>query len=157
MEYAIKKIPTFNVVGVELTVTNPEQAYFQIGEFWETFRTQKIKETIPNKMSPYDTIAVYTNYNRSSNGYSLILGARTIHTVNIPDTMVGITIPEQTYAVIRVESVIPQHIQETWKKVWDMPINRRFTYDFEVYKDEELDTAHIEFYISIASDMTHAP
>lgn len=157
MAYKIIKRDPINVIGVKLHVTKPDQAPYQIGQFWETFRKEKIKNRIQNKLHPQETIAVYTNYGPQGEGYSLILGAQVQYMVNnIPEGMVGIEIPEQTYAVFSKKGALPKIIIETWQEVWKSPIPRAYTYDFEIYKNESLDNAEVEFNIALRADYTQA-
>ena len=157
MDINIKKLDPINIIGLKLHVPEPSQAPYQIGQFWEKFRTEKMIDRIPDKLDPHETIGVYTNYGPEGQGYSLIIGAKVKFIVNnVPDGMVGITIPEQTYAVFSAEGSIPEIIQQTWKQIWQAPIPREYTYDFEVYKDQSLDSANVDFYIAVEPDYTQA-
>ncbi len=157
MDYKIIKRDPINVIGVKLQVAEPNQALYQIGQFWETFRKNNVKHQIPNKLHPQETIAVYTNYGPQGEGYSLILGAQVQYIINnIPQGMVGIEIPEQTYAVFSKKGTLPEIIKKTWQEVWKSPIPRAYTYDFEIYKNESLDSAEVEFNIAVRADYTQA-
>lgn len=157
MDYKLVKRGPINIIGVKLHVEKPSEAEALIGPFWQNFRKNNIKATIPNQLQPEQTFAVYTNYGPEGEGYSLILGTPVQYIVNnIPDGMVGIEIPEQTYAVFSKKGTIPSIIQETWQKVWQSPIPRAYTYDFEIYKNESLDNAEVEFYIAVRGDYTQA-
>lgn len=157
MNFTLKKQDPLNVIGVKLHVPEPDQALPAIGKFWEKFRTEKTKDKIPDKIHPEQTIAVYTNYGPQGEGYSLIIGAQVQYIVNnVPDGMVGITIPEQTYAVFSATGSIPEIIMQSWKQIWQSPISRAYTYDFEIYKDQSLDDATVEFYIAVRADYTQA-
>ncbi|MGE0206878.1 MAG: GyrI-like domain-containing protein [Candidatus Babeliales bacterium] len=157
MYFTIQKKDPFNVIGIELQVNNPDEALYKIDNFWRKFRDQKIKDQISNKINPDETIAVYTNYNVEGQGYSLILGARVKDLINdIPEGMVGIEIPEQTYAIFSKKGSIPEIIQDGWKQVWEEPLARAYTYDFELYKDESLDNGSVEFYVAVVPDYSQA-
>ena len=157
MDYKITKRDPINVIGVKLHVMNPDEAPALIGQFWETFRKNDLKKEIPNKLKPENTYAVYTNYGPQGEGYSLILGAQVEYIVNnVPDGMVGIQIPEQTYAVFSKKGALPNVIVESWKEIWQSPIPRAYTYDFEIYKNESLDSAEVEFNIALRADYTQA-
>ena len=157
MDFNVKKRDPMNVIGIKLHVPQPDQAPYQIGQFWEKFRTEKTKDKIPNKLHPEQTVAVYTNYGPQGQGYSLILGAEVQYIVNnVPEDMVGIEIPEQTYAVFSAQGSIPQIITQTWQEIWKSPIPRAYTYDFEIYKDESLDSAEVDFYLALKADYTQA-
>lgn len=157
MKQTIKKVPAFNIIGIELVVQNPYDATYMIGDFWERFRTDNIRKQIPNKRRDNRTFAVYTNYtNALSGGYSLIIGASVEHTVTVPATMVAVTVPEQTYAVYNFVGDIPESIKTAWQTIWKQPLNRAFTFDFEVYQDESLNNANIEIYLALQPDYSQA-
>ena len=157
MDFKIKRRDPINVIGVKLHVPEADQAPYQIGQFWEKFRSEKTKDKIPNKVHPDQTIAVYTNYGPQGEGYSLIIGAEVQYIVNnVPDGMVGIEIPEQVYGIFSAQGAIPQIVKETWEQVWKAPIPREYTYDFEIYKNESLDSADVDFYIAVKPDYMQA-
>lgn len=157
MDFNFQKKDPINVIGVKLHVPEPDKAASLIEPFWENFRIEKLKDKIPNKLHPEQTIAVYTNYGPQGEGYSLILGAEVQYIVNnVPEGMVGIEIPEQTYGVFSVQGSIPEIISTTWQQIWKSPIPRAYTYDFEVYKNESFDKADVEFNIAVRADYTQA-
>ncbi|MEX0940494.1 MAG: GyrI-like domain-containing protein [Candidatus Babeliales bacterium] len=155
MNYVVKKRNPTNVIGISLDVTEPDQASYQIGEFWEKFRKEKIMEKIPNKLEPAYPMAVYSNYN-ANNQYTLILGTEVVHTVNVPYDMVAINIPAQTYGVFSIEGQLPDLILNTWQQIWELPLKRAYTYDFEVYKKISLDTAQADIYIALKPEYEQA-
>ncbi len=120
----------FSLIGIPLK-TNNKEAMSTIPQHWKKFSTHQNK--IPNKKEPEVVYGVYTDYDNDQ--YTLIIGCEVTSLEEIPPGMVGITVPEQTYKTFPAEGPPEKAIPATWQQIWNTPLNRAYTYDFERYGD----------------------
>jgi len=143
-----------HLIGIEMR-TGYKTAAQDIGQFWQTFNENKIKEKVPNKLDT-DVLAVYSNYESDYTGeYDFFAGCRVSSLDVIPEGMVSRTIPPASYAVYDVRGRYPDVFMKAWQHIWDAEksgtISRSYTMDFEVYKDGWRDAENncrIDIYIA---------
>ncbi|NME84147.1 effector binding domain-containing protein [Clostridium sp. SM-530-WT-3G] len=63
--------------------------------------------------------------------------------------MVEKIIPEGKYAKFIIIGHQVKAVQEFWRKLWKMDLNRSYKCDFEEYQNESMENAEIHIYISI--------
>ena len=143
------------VIGVPLRTINKKSAK-DIPPFWESFFNDRTAGRIPNKKS--DTImAVYTDYEKGKEGaYTLIIGLPVLSLTEIPEGMVGITIPEGKFAHIEVKGDVKTAIPEAWQSIWDdekLEEQRAYTFDYEIYDERAADpnNAIVDIYLALKS------
>ena len=132
-------IKPFNIIGIAVQSTNEGgKSAKDLTDLWGRFYAEDIASKIPDKID--ETIyAIYTDYASDYTGsYSAIIGLRVNKPNNIPDGMVGRTFEGGTYKKFIAKGEMPQAVVKQWQYIWknDSIINRRYTADFEVYKED---------------------
>ncbi|MBD3231637.1 AraC family transcriptional regulator [Candidatus Dependentiae bacterium] len=148
------KIATKNeikVMGVELKTTNQNnQAAIQIPQFWQKFYTQNIKDQIPNKIED-EILGLYIDYEGDfTKPYSFVICCKVSCLENIPNGMVGKIIPASKYAVFSTKGKYPESLLKTWQNIWTSNLDRTYTGDFEIYKQNLSATQNPEIDVYIA-------
>jgi len=149
-ESAIKS--TFHVIGIKVETSN-KKAMFDIPQLWNQFFTDNIQNQIPNIKSK-DIFAVYTDYEGDfTHPYAYVLGCSVTSLEEIPDGMVGMSIPTTNYEIYTAKGKMPDAIAETWKTIWkkDNDSKRAYQTDFEIYSQEygDLEVSEVKIYIGI--------
>lgn len=145
-------LKSFIIIGTGLkTHFERESAY--IGKHWEAFYQNNMYNKIPNKID-YGIYAVYCDYeNGFSAGYTMIIGCKVSTLAQIPQGMVGVTIPEQMYNIYDAKGPMPQALIAAWQTIRnDKKISRNFEADFEYYCPEFLQKPTenpVEIYVGI--------
>lgn len=150
--YTTKTKDEIKVVGIELKTSNQNgQATKEIPLFWQKFYAQNIKDQIPNKIDN-EVLGLYIDYEGDFTApYSFVICYKVSNLENIPQGMVGKTIPSSNYAVFTATGKFPENILETWQKIWKSDLNRTYSGDFEVYEQDFSATQNpeVNVYISI--------
>ncbi|MCP5469285.1 MAG: AraC family transcriptional regulator [Chlamydiales bacterium] len=147
------ELQKFYVVGVSKRTTNENgQMGHDILELWKDFLGQDILNKIPNKLD--STIySVYTEYEGDfTQPYTVVLGCKVADLNNIPDGMVGISIPQGEYVRFAAKGNLNKGVVfEAWSKIWDEPLNRAYVADFEVYdeKAQNPEDAEVGIFIGV--------
>ena len=148
-----QKIDAFSVIGIAVQTTNENgQAGIDIPLLWSKFMSEGIVEKIPNKI---DTAlhCMYTDYEKDhTKPYTTILGCKVAHLETIPEGMTGKTIKAGNYIRFAVKGNLQQGaVFKTWQKIWDTPIARTYTADFEVYgeKAQNPESAELDIFIAV--------
>ncbi|MBX7145987.1 MAG: GyrI-like domain-containing protein [Alphaproteobacteria bacterium] len=151
MNYKIVEKESLTIVGISVRTTNQNgQAMKDIGELWNRFIKENIKDKITNKIDD-EVYSVYTDYEGDfTKPYTVIIGCKVPHTNNIPNNMQSKIIPNSTYAVFTAKGKIPEAIIDTWQTIWHEAIKRSYTNDFELYDDRSKNMEHAEVDIYIA-------
>lgn len=142
----------FRVIGISVKTTNENgQAGTDIPKLWEKFMSENILEKIPNKISN-DIFSIYTNYEGDhTKPYETILACEVSTLENIPEGMVSQSFAGSNYAKTTCKGDLMQGIvYNKWVEIWDMPLNRTYTADFEIYGEKALNPKDAEVDIMIA-------
>ncbi|MGB5434320.1 MAG: GyrI-like domain-containing protein [Maribacter sp.] len=145
----VQEIEPFKIIGIAVQSTNEGgKSAKDMGDLWGRFYSEEIASKIPNKID--ETIyAIYTDYESDYTGsYMAIIGLRVNKLNNIPDGMAGRTFEGGTYKKFIAEGEMPKAIVKQWQYIWeqDKKLNRKYTADFEVYKQ---DSEIVEILIAI--------
>jgi predicted transcriptional regulator YdeE len=133
MEYEVKTLDEFSVVGFPLRTDNSKEGIEKIDEHWKKFRQEKLLDKIPNKANE-EMIGLYTHYEGDgSKPFTLIAGAKVTDLEQVPTDMTARNIPSQKYAVFTAKGKMPQALIDTWQEISKTDIKRTFLADFEVY------------------------
>lgn len=145
MHYETKTRDPFPVIGLAVRTTNENgQSQKDIGLLWERFFKENILAQIPVKESNV-LYCVYTDYESDATGaYTTLLGCKVTSLQTIPEGLTGITIPRTTYQVYTAVGKLPDVVLKTWQHLWQSPINRSYTADFDVYGEKAQDPSHAE-------------
>ncbi|MBA3682782.1 MAG: effector binding domain-containing protein [Bacteroidetes bacterium] len=146
------KIEAFNLIGISVRTTNENgQAAKDIPLLWSKFFSENIPEKIVNKTSS-DIYCIYTDYVKDhTQPYTTILGFKVENLDNIPKGMIGKPISAGNYTPFIAQGKITDGIvYNEWLKIWNAPIDRAFTADFEIYGQRSQDPENAEVEILIA-------
>ena len=146
------QIENFHIIGIAVRTTNQNgQSGKDIGELWGRFFAENILERIPNKLS--STIyGVYTDYEGDyMKPYTAIVGCKVANLDRVPEGMVGKTIPRGKFVQFTAKGNLKEGVVfSEWLKIWGMPLDRKYSADFEVYGEKAQNPEHAEVDIFIA-------
>ncbi|MBS0605003.1 MAG: effector binding domain-containing protein [Verrucomicrobia bacterium] len=162
MDFAVKEMPDFKMVGIELRTTNDNgQSFREIPLFWERFFKEDVMGKIPSKTAPDKIYAVYTDYDPQEDGatmpkgyYSLILGTPVSSFEAVPLGFKKIEVPAGKYAFKDVNGAVETAVYQAWLEVWNplFPFKRKFSSDMEIYRMGENPAFDREASLFIAVD-----
>lgn len=135
------QLPAFSIIGISVRTTNENnQSATDIPALWERFFSENIMERIPGRQST-DLYCVYTDYEKDhTRPYTTVLGCKVADATQAPEGLQAVTIPERSYAQFEATGNLHEGaVIETWQKIWESPVPRAFTADFEHYGEK----AHI--------------
>ncbi|AFM04163.1 hypothetical protein Fleli_1764 [Bernardetia litoralis DSM 6794] len=148
-----QKIEAFDVVGISIRTTNKnQQAAKDIPALWERFISESITEKIPNKISD-DVYCIYTEYESDhTQPYTVILGCKVKSLEDIPKGMVSKKIATTEYQKFTAKGNLREGIiYDKWLEIWNTDLNRKFTSDFEIYKEKSMNPngAEVDIFIAV--------
>ncbi|MFN8256889.1 MAG: GyrI-like domain-containing protein [Bacteroidales bacterium] len=144
----------FKVIGISTRTTNEGgQSQSDLGNLWQKFYSENILHRIPDKVSD-DVISIYTDYKSDFTGeYTAIVGAQVTSLDHIPEGMNGREFDAEKFKKYTSKGPMPEAVVNTWIEIWqkDKQLNRKYSYDFEVYgaKSQNGDNSEVDIYISI--------
>ncbi len=146
-------IGAFQVIGISVRTTNENgQAMQDIPALWNRFITENLADHIPGKISD-DLYCIYTDYEKDhTKPYTTILGCRVNSLENIPAGMTGKTFSAASYKIFTAKGNLAQGaVYNEWLKIWNDPLPRAFTADFEVYgiKAANAEDAEVDIFIAL--------
>jgi len=147
------KLNEFYVVGIAVRTTNENgQSGIDIPKLWETFMKENILDQIPNKVSSA-IYCLYTDYEKDhTKPYTTLLGCSVANLRDIPKNLIGKTVEEADYTkFIAKGNLASGVVYNEWLKIWDAPLSRAFTTDFEVYgeKAQNSEDAEVDIFIAV--------
>ncbi len=121
-----------------------------IGEAWQKFYEGGIYSVIADKKNN-NTIGLYTNYEDKINGaYDVMICCEISRQENLLGKSHMKKIVKGKYAKFVVKGKAKEAVGEFWAKIWEMDLDRKYTFDFEEYISGcEIDEQEIHIYISI--------
>lgn len=152
--YTIIQKDSIHLVGIECRTSNaPEDAPHDIPKLWEKFYREDFISRIPHKLSS-EVMALYCDYEGDyTKPYSLVIGCPVSAIENIPEGMVSKIIPGGPYALFRAIGEHPSSLIKTWGNVWQTPLKRTYTGDYEFYGEKfSNDPQEVEVYIAIENE-----
>jgi predicted transcriptional regulator YdeE len=147
-------VDSFKIIGISVRTTNKEnKATKDIGNLWGMFYSENIIKKIQNRISD-DIFSIYTDYiNNFQDEYITIIGVSVPNLDSIPEGMVGREFPTENFKVFDVNGSLPGAIIDTWREIWrqDNELQRKYSYDFELYKKAGLNTEDqvVKIFISL--------
>jgi len=146
-------IQEFSVIGIAVRTTNENgQAGQDIPTLWNQFMREGILAKIPNKLDQ-SIYCIYTEYEKDhTKPYTTILGCKVAHLESIPEGMVGKTFEEAGYSKHTAKgNMLEGSVYKEWHNIWNAPLNRTFTADFEVYgeKAQNPTDAEVEIFVAV--------
>lgn len=124
-----------------------------IGGLWRKFYSPDCYPKIPNKANQ-KALGIYTDYADEEKGeYTVEVGCEIKEKGVIPDgseqALSFITIPGGKYAKFVVRGNMLTAVQDFWRQLWGMSLNRSFICDFEEYQNADPENAEIHIYIGL--------
>ena len=144
----------FKIIGISTRTTNKNnQSQQDLGKLWGQFFSENIIEKIPNKVSS-SIITIYTDYKSDyTDEYTTIIGIPVSTLDEIPDSLIGREFQSEDFQKIIAKGEIPNAVMNVWLDIWqrDKQLNRKYSYDFEVYgaKSQNGENSEVEIYLSI--------
>lgn len=144
----------FKIIGISSRTTNKNsQALQDLGALWGRFFSEAIAEKVPHKISD-EIIAIYTDYQSDyTEEYTTIIGLKVSSLDEIPEGMVGREFPEENFQLFTAKGEMPNAVGETWMEIWnqDSQLNRKYTYDYEVYsaKSQNGENSEVDIFIAV--------
>ena len=142
MTYEIVELKEKTIVGFAARTSNEDpQMGAIIGDLWKQLYTPENTEKIQNRVNAY-AIGLYSDYDKE--GYQVTAGFEVSDAENGNGFAVK-TIPAGRYAKFSVHGDMIEAVANSWKEIWETPLDRTFTGDFEEYLSQE----DIDIYIAI--------
>ncbi|HNX63614.1 MAG TPA: GyrI-like domain-containing protein [Oscillospiraceae bacterium] len=147
MNYEIVNLEEKVIVGLTARTgnTNPDIQKI-VGGLWQDFMGKGISDSLKNKANPY-CVGLYTNYNFEDVTYDVTVGAEVSQNAN-PELSYKI-IPAGKYAKFNIKGDVVRDVSNAWNEIWEMPLERTYTADFEEYLSNENGVADINIYIAL--------
>lgn len=143
----------FKIIGISIRTTNKDnQSKEDLGKLWERFFAENITQKVPNKKS-FEIISIYTDYKSDfTDEYTTIIGLPVSTLDEIPDGLIGREFQPETFQKFTAKGEMPNAVVDTWIDIWqkDKELNRKYSYDFEVYgtKSQNGENSEVEIYIA---------
>ena len=142
MNYEIVELKEKTIVGFAARTSNEDpQMGAIIGGLWKQLYTPEHTEKIQNRVNAY-AIGLYSDYDKE--GYQVTAGFE-VSDAESGNGFVIKTIPAGRYAKFSVHGDMIEAVANSWKEIWETPLDRTFTGDFEEYLSQE----DIDIYIAI--------
>ena len=132
----------FRLIGLQLdgkTYNSNGQSGRDCGFLWQKFQSEDYYSRISGKLND-EIYAVYFDYEGDhTQPYSYFIGCKVDSSADVPEGMSSIYITEGSYIRLIAEGKMPDCVAEKWVEIWESDIERRYTYDFEVYGEKSRD------------------
>ena len=151
MSYEVVYLKEKTVAGIEIRTSNSDPNMGKaIGETWQQFFAGGIYKSISNKKND-NSIGLYTNYEDKVNGdYDVMVCCEISKEEDLSAEIKMKKIVEGKYAKFVVRGHIEKAVAECWAEIWEMNLDRKYSFDFEEYvSGAEMENAEINIYISI--------
>ncbi len=151
MHYETVTLEAKTVVGLSGETSNNDPNIGQvIGGLWQDFYNKGVYASIENKANDC-SIGLYNDYETDENGlYTVTVGCEVTEAQDIPQGATVKTIPAGKYAKFVVEGDMVTAVQAFWENLWNTPLPRTYTGDFEEYQPgNNMEHAIIHIYIAI--------
>lgn len=148
MQYEVTELKEIKAAGFTARTNNssPEMCAV-IGAAWQKLFSEDGYATIPRKATG-KTLGIYTGYENNEHGdYTFMAGCAV--NGDVPAGFEECTIPAGKYAKFIVTGNMMTAVGEFWQKLWQMPLERTYTADFEEYQNADPDNCEIHIYIGI--------
>lgn len=154
MNYEIITLEEKTVAGLKIRTNNlSPDCGEKIGKLWKDFFEGGIYASLAG-MTTHKTIGLYTNYaGDEKDDYDMYVCCQVKEEISQKPDIAVTKIPAGSYAKFIVKGNMVTAVQEFWTKLWELPLNRKFTCDFEEYQPQsslEYDPDHCEIHIYIS-------
>lgn len=144
----------FKIIGLSICTSNKnQQAKQDLGKLWEQFYGENLMNKIPNQLLK-EVIAIYTDYKSDyTEEYTAIIGLPVSTLSNIPKGLIGREFAGDKFLKFTAKGAMPQAVVNTWLSIWqnDKALNRKYSYDFEVYgaDAQKGEDSEVDIYIAV--------
>lgn len=144
MSHTLRRRPAFTLVGIACRASNDDPA--SIGALWGAFFAGGGAAQIPNRVD--DRIhSLYTDYEGDhTQPYTVVLGCEVTEVGGLADGLAAHMVPAAKYAVFEAAGPQPQTLIETWMRIWETPLERTYSADFDLHLDPE----RVEIHVGVA-------
>jgi len=141
-----QQITAFEVAGITVRTTNREEntpATARIGALWNSFYSEKMFASTPDRTSDTRIFAVYSAYESDVHGeFDVTAG------VAVSGGVSNLAIEAGDYLVFTGQGEMPGTVITTWQRIWQYfethpDIARSFRSDFEAYDGPDKVSIHI--------------
>lgn len=143
MKYEIVEMKEKVIVGYTGRTSNKSpDMQSVIADLWKQLYMPKCVETISNRTNEY-AIGLYSNYEGEE--FDVTAG---FEVSKMPDENSSFSvkvIPAGKYAKFSVHGDMIKEVANSWEEIWQTPLNRTFTGDFEEYTS----MTDIDIYIAV--------
>lgn len=150
MNYEVVYLNEKIVVGLTTRTENSDPNMGNIiGSLWNDFYQKGVYSSIKNKVNE-KALGIYSDYESdTSSKYNVTVACEVEKAEDIPSNIVIRIIPEGKYAKFVIHGHMQQAVAEFWEELWNMDIDRSYTFDFEEYQDSNMEDATVHIYIAI--------
>lgn len=148
MQYEIVTLQETKVAGFTARTNNasPDMGAV-IGGVWQKFFAKGGYADIPHQITA-KAMGIYTDYESNEHGdYTFMAGCAV--SGEVPDSYEVRTLPAGKYAKFVVVGNMMTAVGEFWQKLWQMPLERTYLFDFEEYQNADPENCEIHIYIGI--------
>lgn len=146
MNYEVVTLKEKMVVGLTAKTGNTDPDCQKIiSGLWGSFMGGT-EAAIKNRSNPY-SVGLYSDYDFVNMTYDVTVGAEVSENSN-PELSVKI-IPAGQYACFSVRGDVVTDVGNAWNEIWDMPLERSFSADFEEYISNENGVADVKIYLAL--------
>lgn len=148
MQYETVELKETRVAGLTARTNNasPDMGAV-IGGLWQRFFAEDGYAAIPDKITG-KTMGIYTDYENDEHGDYTFMTACAV-SGEVPEGFETRTIPAGRYAKFVVKGNMMTAVGEFWEKLWKMPLDRTYLFDFEEYQNADPENCEIHIYIGI--------
>jgi predicted transcriptional regulator YdeE len=151
MHYEIVSISEKTVVGIIKKTTNKNmQAVGDIGAVWQQFLVG-VYGNITGRTDS-QVIGLYTDYEGDCTlPYHFMACCEVNQTMNVSLPLLTKKIPAGKYAKFTTRGHAQKAVSELWQKIWELPLERAYSCDFEVYHNnsENENEQEIDIYVAL--------
>lgn len=142
MEYQVVELKEKVVVGYSQRTSNEDPNMQSIiGSLWQELYSPAHANLIQNRVNTH-AIGLYSDYDET--GYQVTVGFEVSKSQN-GDNLTVKVIPAGKYAKFHIHGDPVEAVSNSWGEIWQTPLDRTFTGDFEEYLTME----DIDIYIAI--------
>lgn len=150
MNYEVVTLEEKIVVGVSAITSNNDPKMGEIiGGLWDKLYNDSdgVGAGIKNKIDQF-AIGLYSDYAGGVDGEFCVTAGNQVSKAENDSLSVKI-IPAGKYAKFAVHGNMEKAVADAWGKIWQLPLDRTFTGDFEEYLNCDFENADINIYIAI--------
>jgi predicted transcriptional regulator YdeE len=151
VNYEIVSMNEKTVVGIIKKTTNRNmQAAADIGTTWQQF-LDGIYTKIEGR-TDHKAIGLYTDYEGDfTQPYQFMACCEVNLVTGITPPLLAKNIPAGKYAKFTTKGHYQQAVRELWQSIWQLPLERAYSCDFELYynNSEDVNEQEIDIYVSI--------